>query len=166
MAQKTENKTAQRTCPECEGAMVMRNYKHTEDVGKWRVTDGTGRVWQCSKCGEPELSLRMLAGYQRRAAAIVLREANPIDGSVTRYARKALGLRQTDLAGLLGYAPETLSRWETGDAEMPRTAQLALIAILDGVELCGGDVDTFVERERSDRRSAREFEVPEQRRTA
>jgi DNA-binding transcriptional regulator YiaG len=129
------------------------------------VTDATGQVLTCSKCGDVELSLKDLAGYQRRAAAIVIRDAKRIDGAVVRYARKALGLRQVDLAELLECAAETVSRWETDDLEMPRASQLALVAILDGVSSYDGNVDDFLEHERSGRPSGRDFEVPQARRT-
>ncbi len=161
--QKTE--TTRGACTACSAHMVRRNYKHIEKVGeKLRVTDETGQVLRCSKCDEVELSLKDLASYQRRAAAIVLRDAKKIDGSVVRYARKAMGLRQTDLADLLGSAAETVSRWETNALEMPRAEQLALVAILDGVGLYDGNVADFIEHERRGRPSGRDFEVPHARR--
>ena len=162
----TKGAKAAHTCAECGKALVLRNYTHTEKVGRYRVTDATSQLLQCSGCGEPVLTSRDWAGYQRRAAAVVLREARTVDGAVMRYARKAIGLRQVDLAGLLGYAPETLSRWETGDLPIPRTAELALVAVLDGVELCGGDVDAFVECEKGGRPASHTLEVPQTRRIA
>jgi transcriptional regulator with XRE-family HTH domain len=47
-----------------------------------------------------------------------------VAGGVVRYARKAMGLRQTDLARHLGCAAETISRWGNGTETMPRQAQL------------------------------------------
>jgi putative zinc finger/helix-turn-helix YgiT family protein len=161
----TEKKTGDRAahvCQECGSALAMRNYKHTEKVGKVKVTDATGQVPTCTKCGEAELSLTALAGYQRRAAAIALRDARSVDGPMVRYARKALGLRQTDLAELIGCASETLSRWETDALEMPRNMQLALVAVLDGVEHHGGDVDDYLAHDR-ERHSVRSLEVPARR---
>lgn len=118
----------------------MRGYRHVEHVGQTKVTDGTGMALQCKECGEPMLSLAALAGYERRAAALVLRDGKHVDGTVLRYARKALGLRQTELAALLQCTPETLSRWENGAQQMKRAEQLALVALIEGVERDGVDI--------------------------
>jgi DNA-binding transcriptional regulator YiaG len=136
----------------------VRGHKQVDKVGRYTVENGRGACPVCEKCGEVVLSLDQLARYQRNAAALVLREAKNIDGAVIKYARKALGLTQTRLAGLLGIASETLSRWETDAAEMPRTTQLALVAVLDGVELAGGDVDKFIRQEEG-RTSVRHLEA-------
>jgi DNA-binding transcriptional regulator YiaG len=114
--------------------MEWREYKHVEQVGNVRVIDSTSSAWQCQKCDECDMSLEELAGYERRATALVLRDGNHVNGSVIKSARKALGVRQIDLAVLLGCEPETVSRWETGARVMPRAEQFALVALLDGVE--------------------------------
>jgi DNA-binding transcriptional regulator YiaG len=113
--------------------MAYRGYKHVESVGGVRVADATAFAHQCPKCGEVTLTDRELGMYELRAAAVVLRERHPVAGSVVRYARKAMGLRQTDLARHLGCAAETISRWENGTETMPRQAQLAVVAMLDAV---------------------------------
>jgi putative zinc finger/helix-turn-helix YgiT family protein len=143
------------------GTMVDRTHEHVERVGQHIVTNAWGEASVCNKCGEVELYLNELAWYQRRAAAIVLRESTSIDGAVVKYARRSLGLKQTELAELLGVRHETLSRWETDSEEMPRTAQLGLVAILDGVEQMDGDVQAFVRRARAKtRRPSRRHVVP------
>jgi DNA-binding transcriptional regulator YiaG len=154
MKSKNQNK-----CPTCDGRMVFRPYGHVEKVGRYKVNDATAFAWQCEdqKCGEVELTLDQLAGYQRRAAAIVLREAKEIDGPVVKYARRALGMKQTELAEHLDCRPETLSRWETGDAPIPRAEQLAIVAILDAVELAGS-LEAYLSQESS--RPSKTFDVP------
>ncbi len=146
-------------CPECGQPLTCRQYTHHEKVGIYAVTDSTSHAWQCGSCGEVALTLTDLAALQRRAAAIVLRDAKQVTGDVIRYARKSLGLRQVDLAELLDCASETLSRQENDKEPMSRPMQLALVAILDGVGLFGGDVDEFIAHERT-RPSLHEFEVP------
>jgi putative zinc finger/helix-turn-helix YgiT family protein len=141
---------ARRTrCPTCGGWMTERTYGHIEKVGRHPVKVPGAILPVCGKCGEVEMTLDELAGYQQRAAAIVLREAKPIDGAVIRYARKALGLKQTKLAELLAVRNETISRWEKDREEMPRTAQLALVAILDGVDRLDGNVEAYVRNARA-----------------
>jgi DNA-binding transcriptional regulator YiaG len=121
--------------------MEWRVHKHTQRVGAVAVHDATAFAWQCTQCGEVDLSLEDLAGYERRAAALVLRDGRHVNGDVLRAARKALDLRQADLAALLGCQPETISRWETGAMSMPRAEQLALVALLDGTEQGTMDLD-------------------------
>jgi len=110
--------------------------QHTEKVGAAIVIDGTAMVAVCEACGEYDLSVDQLAGYERRAAALVLRDGRHASGAVVRYGRKALGLRQEELAKLLECVVETISRWENDKVEIGRAEQLAIVALLDGVE-CG-----------------------------
>jgi DNA-binding transcriptional regulator YiaG len=124
-------------CPHCKtGTLILRVPKPmlAQRVGKMTVTDGAARVRQCSSCREYDLTARQLVHLERRAAAVALREGpqEKIDGDVIKYARKALGLRQAELAKLLDSTPETISRWENGERDTPRTSQLALVALLEG----------------------------------
>jgi DNA-binding transcriptional regulator YiaG len=144
-----------RKCAECGKPMAHRGYMHEEKVGKNSVTDATAFAWQCPGCGEVDMTLDELAGYQRRAAAIVLREAKDIEGAV-KYARKAIGMKQSELAERLGVATETLSRYETGAAEVPPGVRLAIVAVLEGVENAGG-LEAYLEQ--SHARNTHTFEV-------
>jgi transcriptional regulator with XRE-family HTH domain len=40
--------------------------------------------------------------------------------------RKAAGFRAVEIAALFNVRPETVSRWERGESEIPRTAAFAL----------------------------------------
>lgn len=124
-------------CAECGKDMAWRGYKNVEQVGRFTVNDATAMAWQCEACGEANITLEALAGYERRAAAVVLRDASDVDGAVVKYARKALGMKQADLADRIGCQAETLSRYETGAAPVPPGIRLAIVAILDGVERAG-----------------------------
>lgn len=135
-----------RVCPSCGEPMALLGYTHVEDVGGVLVKDATSLAWQCKSCDLTDLSLEDLAGYERRAAALVLRDGTRVDGKVVRDARKALDLRQVDLASLLGCEPETLSRWESNARPMPRAEQLALVALLDDVECFGNDIRSLLDK--------------------
>lgn len=53
-------------------------------------------------------------------------------GALLRSVRKRLGLNQKDMAERMGCDPVTLSRWETGAAEMPaHRLDRLLLLILD-----------------------------------
>jgi DNA-binding transcriptional regulator YiaG len=161
---------AAKRCPYCEGRLVRRvpEPKHVEMVGSMAVTDGTARVLQCTECGKYDLSATQLIGYERRAAAIALREGTQqkITGAVVRYARKALGLRQADLAILLNVASETVSRWESAEEgpAIDRSTQLAIVALLDGVINKQIDIETEVMKARAGKHGSGELQLPERRR--
>ena len=69
--------------------------------------------------------------YELRAAALVLRSGRRVHGDTLRYARKSLGLHQTDPARFLEVGPERISRWESGGAMATRSHQLAIVALDD-----------------------------------
>jgi DNA-binding transcriptional regulator YiaG len=117
------------TCYECGAPLVPRHHTERTKVGRYTVEDATQRVLVCSN-GHAELDLDQLAQYQRRASVVVLAEAETIGGAEIKVARKALGLTQARLAGLLGVRQETVSRWETDQDPFGRTARLALLAIV------------------------------------
>ncbi len=48
------------------------------------------------------------------------------DSAVFKYLRKAVGLKATELADLLGVTAETVSRWENGHNEADRAVWAAL----------------------------------------
>ena len=62
------------------------------------------------------------------------------------------------LGELLGRDVATLSRQENDAQPMTRTDQLALIAILEGIQQLGGDVEAFVEHEH-ERSTKKTFEI-------
>ncbi len=121
-------------CPECGATMAMKSLEHEERVGGFRVLDRACMALTCEACGAADLSLRDLQLRELRAARIVLLDRADAGGEVYKYARKALGLRQIDLASLLRVEPETISRWENGRVAMPRAEQLAMVALIDVAE--------------------------------
>lgn len=129
-------------CIECESTNVQpRAVKHVEHVGSVRVADGTGFADVCLDCGAYSITAEQLSGYERRAAALVLREIPTPTGAMVKYAREALGLRQRELAMLLGAAPETLSRWENDQRPIPQAERLALLGLLEGALRSSGYVE-------------------------
>jgi transcriptional regulator with XRE-family HTH domain len=116
--------------------MSKKPYAHMERFATVAVVDETESVYTCAQCGEIELTTAQLTEYERRAAREVLRDGRYVTGSVVRTARKAMGLKQRELALLLGCSPELISRWENNqggaDKEQFRRAErLALMSLLD-----------------------------------
>jgi DNA-binding transcriptional regulator YiaG len=82
-------------------------------------------VTSCSSCDDSRVPLEELERFELAVAA-ELAKAGARSGEAMRFMRKAIGLRASDLASLLDVAPETLSRWETGEREAPRVYFAAL----------------------------------------
>jgi putative zinc finger/helix-turn-helix YgiT family protein len=155
-------------CPECGGPVVIKKYRHVENVGGVKVNDETAIRPYCTHCGNVDLTLSELAGYERRAAALVLDKVSRANGAMLRYARKALGITQAELAKLIGHEPETISRWETDKRPIERAEQLALVALLDQVECHGLDIRERLQQEADgrDKAAPTELEVPVKREAA
>lgn len=132
-----------RTCPECGGPLVVKVHRHIENVGGTKVVDETAMLPCCVQCNNVDLTLKQLAGYERRAAALVLERVIHANGAMLRYARKALGITQPELAKLISHKPETISRWENDKRPVERAEQLALVALLDLVER-GEDIHKLI----------------------
>ena len=117
-------------CPNCGGKLTRRAYQHVTKIAGFTVTDGTGHMLRCDQCEAPLLSLAEVAGYERRAAKQILMTAErPVSGAVLKYARKALGLRQKQMADLLATNEQQISRWENDD-EIDRRLRLAVASLL------------------------------------
>lgn len=106
-------------------------YTHVTKIGRWTVTDGGAIPARTMRDGTPVLSADQLSTLELRAANTVLRELELVSGVELRFVRKALGLRQRELAEHLDVAPETVSRWETGAESFKRPVHLALLALVE-----------------------------------
>lgn len=83
---------------------------------------------QCESCGDRYFAAEALERFEL-ATASALASMGRRTGSALRFMRKALGFRAKDLAELLDVAPETFSRWETGERE-PDAHAFALVGIM------------------------------------
>lgn len=116
-------------CLECGEPLTVRAHKERTRVGRYTVEDDSTHAPVCPN-GHAEVSLEELAGFERRAAVVVLSEAAGIGGAEIRFARKAMGLTGVRLARLLEVQPETVSRWENDKDKILRVSRLALLAIV------------------------------------
>jgi DNA-binding transcriptional regulator YiaG len=124
-----------KACPECGGNMTQKNPIIAVRVADKRVKDGSMSLPTCDECGYYELSQAELEKMERRAAITVLNGVDGPSGGVLKFARKALGLRQADLARALGTASETVSRWEANE-RIDRTVSLAVAHLLATSQAC------------------------------
>lgn len=103
-------------CINC-GSKRLKASSTTDRIAISGITfTGEVAAMECVKCGELYTRLDELGVFElavaERLASLGIRT-----GASFKFMRKALGLRAIDLAELLNVAPETVSRWETGDPE-------------------------------------------------
>lgn len=141
----------ERKCAEegCGGELQALGHTQIVCVGKVTVTDRSSTAFVCETCKKVNLTLDELHGYELRAARTVLADGKHVDGSVMRFARKALGLSQKELGVLLDRKDPAVSRWETGADESPRSIQLALAHLLQEVEN-GNEIHEILRHEEED----------------
>jgi putative zinc finger/helix-turn-helix YgiT family protein len=115
-------------CVKCGGRDLT-----VESLSDTFVLDGvsittTAEGLRCGACGESYLDLAAAESCDRQAAAQLVRAGIP-GRRAFKLVRKHLGYTGAELGALLDVAPETVSRWETGEREIPRYAR-ALLALL------------------------------------
>ena len=133
-------------------------------VGRYKVRDGGALLPQLPD-GTVDLTLAEGLGYERRAAHVVFLEADEVGGAELKFARKALGLRQTELAGLLGVSEFTVSHWEGDHQPIQRTTKLAIAALVEQA-LQGEPWPPRAWFDALPPKRSRQFEVPLKRTTA
>jgi putative zinc finger/helix-turn-helix YgiT family protein len=104
-------------CPNCKSALVDSSDDVTMRVGD-ETFDVRVPARRCAACDEVYTDAAALARAELTVAEH-LANAGRVSGPALRFMRKALGLRAVDLAEQLDMSPETVSRWETGEREVP-----------------------------------------------
>lgn len=100
-----------------------------EGTSTVRDIEVQARGQRCNACGETVFSgLEVDRQFDEAARAIVERGIR--DGEEFAFVRKATKYRAADVAELLDVRPETVSRWERGEAEVPRAARFSLGQLL------------------------------------
>ena len=94
------------------------------------VFTGPIKARRCEACGEATFTSEALERFELQAD-MKLARSGEITGEGFRLLRKALGLRATELAELVGAAPETISRWETGKRVAERSALVILGSLIE-----------------------------------
>lgn len=114
-------------CPSCGEGLIDATCDERVVVAGLELT-GAIPCQRCEACGEMLVAGEALSRLELAAAAELARLGRR-SGPALRFMRKALGYRAVELAALLDVAPETLSRWETGEREVEGRA-FALVGLL------------------------------------
>jgi putative zinc finger/helix-turn-helix YgiT family protein len=113
-------------CVQCEaeGAIHKTHAEIDLEVDRRRY-ETTVPAERCSACGEDFFHILVLQAFELAVAKRIL-DGGSVSGPEFKFVRKSLGLRATDLGELLGVAPETISRWETGGRAPDRNSLVVL----------------------------------------
>lgn len=112
--------------------------EHSVIVGRYRVIGEYDAVQLDD--GSFAMSGEDFGRLGLQAAVAVFQQTESIQGGELRFARKAMGLKQPELAALLDVATETVSRWETDKDPIRRQTQLAILLFLEHTERFGHPV--------------------------
>jgi DNA-binding transcriptional regulator YiaG len=83
------------------------------------------RGTKCSSCGELVFAYDEQA-HNDRATAAALVKRGVRTGVDFKFVRKMADFKATEIAELLGVRPETVSRWERGEVDLPKMAAFAI----------------------------------------
>jgi DNA-binding transcriptional regulator YiaG len=112
-------------CHRCGKSTKRVTVDHQVTVGGTRFL-GKLPARACPACNdEPLVALDDLVAFEHAVAQSLARHG-PVNGETLRSMRKSIPLSATALAALLRVAPETISRWETGEREVDRAAWLVV----------------------------------------
>lgn len=114
-------------CPICKKENSLQPWEGSTRVMGIEV-EGRGR--RCRACREILIQLTE-RGRQERLAASRLVARGIRTGVEFKFVRTLAGLRATEVAEMFGVRKETVSRWERGEVEIPRTAAYALGALFE-----------------------------------
>ncbi len=116
-------------CVNCGGtALKMGAARRSENVGSQTFV-AQAPEQRCQNCGETYEDGAAAESFDLSLAAHLAR-TGPISGETFRRMRKAVALQAKTLAAKLAVAPETVSRWETGERDVDRSAWMLLGSIV------------------------------------
>jgi putative zinc finger/helix-turn-helix YgiT family protein len=126
-------------CPTCKQEDTFRPWEGMMPVREFEfLTSGQ----RCTSCGEILIKLSERGRTERLAAArIVARGIR--SGREFKFVRAVAGFLASDLAEMFGVRKETVSRWERGQVEIPRTAAYALGALFEHPKLTRQRLEAF-----------------------
>lgn len=109
-------------CPNCK---AVDSYQPWEGMMKLRGVEFVARGERCRSCNETTFDAAEVNRQERVVAAGLVQQGirTPRD---FQYVRKVAGLKANELAELLDVRPETVSRWERGESDIPRYAVFML----------------------------------------
>lgn len=128
-------------CPTCKKEDTLRPWKGMYPVWGFEI-EGSGE--RCGACGEILIRLTEY-GRMERIAMQRLVARGIRSGNEFKIIRKYAGFRANEVAEMFGVRKETVSRWERGEVEIPRTAAFALGALFEHPKLTRQRLEAFAQ---------------------
>jgi DNA-binding transcriptional regulator YiaG len=104
--------------------------------------DARGR--RCGACGEIEFTPADME-HNEREVVIALVARGVRSGTEFKFVRKMTGFKATEVASMLGVRPETVSRWERNEVDVPRAAAFALGELYERPVVTRRKLEAFVQ---------------------
>jgi|SRR5580692_5975769 transcriptional regulator with XRE-family HTH domain len=117
-----------RNCPKC-GARVFASVRRLSQCLAGREFRLTVPFATCKGCRTGYFDAAAVEWGERQIACRIAADG-PVDGRTLRVLRKALGLRASQLADVLSVTAETISRWETGQRPVDRSAWMVASSLV------------------------------------
>jgi DNA-binding transcriptional regulator YiaG len=125
-------------CPNCKKTDSFRSW---EGPIKVMGVEVLGNGLRCS-CGET-LFNETEVERQEHAAATKIVSRGIRKGVEFKFVRKMAGLLAIDVADMFGVRPETVSRWERDEIQIPRTAAFTLGQLFEHPKLARAKLEAF-----------------------
>ena len=123
-------------CTNCGKRMkkTVKDYHYTE-CGLDNVILKDLTMYVCT-CGEEGPLIPHVNELHKVIALLITKITAPLEGQEIKFLRKEMGLKAKELANILDVSPITISRWETGQADIgsanDRLLRLLFIRDLEG----------------------------------
>lgn len=128
-------------CPTCKQEDTFRPWEgELPTMG----IDLRGQGRRCEACGEILIALSERGRLERLAAAQMVARGIR-SGREFQFVRKVAGFQATEVADLFGVRKETVSRWERGEVEIPRTAAYTLGQLYEHPKLTRQRLEAFAQ---------------------
>lgn len=128
-------------CPSCNKTDSFRAWEGPVQMLEVEIVAHGQR---CRSCGEILFDGSEIDRQEREvAAAIVARGIR--SGKEFKLVRKIAGFRAHEIADMFGIRPETVSRWERGEVDVPRTAAYALGELYEHPEITQQKLEAFAQ---------------------
>ncbi len=134
----SKHTAASSPCEECDGPLASRKvsaFEHPALGLPGVVLKNAVEEIYCPRCNAVDsVHFPNLAGLSAAIAVARVKQNTKLNGPDIRFLRKALALKQQELAGLIGVRNETVSRWET-DRQPIETPSEKLLRALVAIKL-------------------------------
>jgi putative zinc finger/helix-turn-helix YgiT family protein len=136
-------------CVKCGGTVRVVGHTHRYvESGLPNVILHGVDVRKCSKCSEEEVAIPNVTGLHNSLAGMIVGRRSAMTREEFRFLRQFLGRSSQEFAKLIDVSAETVSRWQTGQHEIPRSVDLLVRLLVTRTEARIDYTDEIIEKMR------------------